>query len=171
MLRLSSLFIITCVTVLPADDKCSWWDMKMTLSVTLPSNLWHFSKADIETNCLRFHTNQFYLITDLCTPALTNENAFAATHAWRVTVLISARSGFRGSKTDFFLGGGGLFYCIKNDMDILLSGQRYFVDVFFDDTVSHLEYTVLWYGCLLTVALDIKHCRFDGNFSDSKWGC
>lgn len=67
--------------------------------------------------------------------------------------------------------GGGLFYCIKNDMDILLSGQRYFVDVFFDDTVSHLEYTMLWYGCLLTVALDIKHCRFDGNFSDSKWGC
>lgn len=34
---------------------------------------------------------------------------------------------------------GGLFYCIKNDMDILLSGQRYFVDVFFDDTISHLE--------------------------------
>lgn len=73
------------------------------------------------------------------------------------------------AKLIFFLGG--LFYCIKNDMDILLSGQRYFVDVFFDDTVSHLEYTVLWYGCLLTVALDIKHCRFDGNFSDSKWGC
>lgn len=70
-----------------------------------------------------------------------------------------------------FFWGGGLFYCIKNDMDILLSGQWYFVDVFFDDTVSHLEYTVLWYGCLLTVALDIKHCRFDGNFSDSKWGC
>lgn len=47
------------------------------------------------------------------------------------------------AKLIFFFGGGGLFYCIKNDMDILLSGQRYFVDVFFDDTVSHLEYTVL----------------------------